>query len=32
MERSGRGVWIASTPEDPEVHVGGNGVKKSKVR
>jgi hypothetical protein len=31
MGRSGRGVKIAGTPEDPKVGVEGSGVEKSKV-
>jgi hypothetical protein len=31
MGSSGRGVWVAGAPEDPQVGVGGSGTKKSEV-
>jgi hypothetical protein len=31
MGSSGRGVWVAGTPEDLKVGVGGSGTGKSKV-
>jgi hypothetical protein len=31
MGSTGKGVWVAGTPEDPKVGVGGSGAEKSKV-